>query len=49
MCGSLEATDHALRLPFTRPRDRDGLTDTAGGRGRTVTLEHDPTMDNTDR
>ncbi len=50
-CGGKQATSNMYRLAFTRPRDRDrdGLFDSAVGRGRPVTLRTDPTQDTEDR
>jgi hypothetical protein len=44
-CGGPHATGEMLRLAFTEPEDSDGdgLLDTAGGEGRSVTLRTDPT------
>ena len=46
-CGGPHATGEMLRLAFTEPEpedsDGDGLLDTAGGEGRSVTLRTDPT------
>ena len=50
-CGGREATSSMLRLAFSAPTDADGdgLLDRAGGQGRRVRLNTDPTQDRTDR
>jgi endonuclease YncB( thermonuclease family)/PKD repeat protein/glucose/arabinose dehydrogenase len=50
-CGGREATSRMFRLGFTRPRDRnrDGLYDRKGGKGRHVRVTTDPTQDLRDR
>jgi PKD repeat protein len=50
-CGGMEARSQMLRLGFTRPRDRnrDGLYDRKGGKGRRVRVRIDPTQGRRDQ
>ena len=50
-CGGPQATSNMMRLAFSDPvdGDGDGLLDTDGDDGRTVTLRTDPTQDTRDR
>jgi micrococcal nuclease len=50
-CGGMEARSRMLRLGFTRPRDRnrDGLYDRKGGKGRRVRVRIDPTQGRRDQ
>jgi PKD repeat protein/endonuclease YncB( thermonuclease family) len=50
-CGGNEATSRMFRLAFTRPRDRnrDGLFDHKGGKGRRVRVATDPSQGLRDR
>jgi micrococcal nuclease len=50
-CGGKRASGNMLKLAFTAPEDTDGdgILDTEGGEGRSVTMRTDPTQDTFDR